>query len=106
MEKYLKNKMINIYMPKKKQIKQQKKPQVIDFFYRTDYSATTVNEFTEIWNKVYNRIPCLQCKINPVEIKKEIFDIHEPRFGILRKNYCLHCWLQKVSLTHDPVHKV
>jgi hypothetical protein len=73
MEKYIKNWMINIYMPKK-QIKQPKKPQEIDFFYRTDYSATTVKGFTEIWNKVYNRIPCLQCKKNPVEIKKEIFE--------------------------------
>lgn len=93
-------------MPKKKEIKEQKKTQPIDFFYKTNYSATTVDKFTEIWKKTYNRIPCIECKQNPVEIKREIFDIHEPRFGILRKHYCLHCWLQKVSLKHDPMHKV
>ena len=93
-------------MPKKKEIKEYVKPKFKDEFYRTDYSATTVDKFTEIWKKLYNRIPCIECKQNPVEIKREIFDIHEPRFGILRKKYCLHCWLEKVSLKHDPMHKV
>lgn len=78
---------------KKKNIKYQP----IDFFYKTDYTCTTVSKFTEMYENVYNRIPCLECKDKAVEIKKEIFDIHEPRFGILRKKYCLHCWLKKVS---------
>ena len=93
-------------MPKKIIKKQPEKPEPIDFFYRSIYSETTVNKFMELYKKVYNRIPCIECKENPVEIKKDIFDIHEPRFGILRKNYCMSCWLEKVTLTHDQVHKV
>lgn len=91
-------------MPKKIKKKEYTKPPPIDCFYRTEYSATTVNQFTQIWNKVYNRIPCVECKVNPVEIKREIFDIHEPRFGILRKKFCMSCWLKKVTLKHDPMH--
>lgn len=91
-------------MSKKVKKKEYVKPQFKDEFYRTDYSATTADKFTELWGNVYNRIPCIECKVNPVQIKREIFDIHEPRFGILRKKYCLHCWLEKVTLKPDLTH--
>jgi len=84
-------------MPKKVIKNKYVKPQFIDLFYRTDYTANTVDKFIEIWNNVYNRIPCLECKERSVEIKKDIFDMHKPIFGILRKKYCLQCWLQKVT---------
>lgn len=68
----------------------------IDFFYETDYTSSNLTKFIEIYKQVYNRIPCLECKKKHVEIKKEIFDLHKPIFGILRKKYCLDCWIKKI----------
>ena len=70
----------------------------IDFFYETKYKSNTANGIIEIYNKVYERIPCLDCNEKSVEIKRCIIDNYTPTFGILRKKYCLSCWLKRLAL--------
>ena len=57
-------------MPKKEIIKPKKKVEPVDFFYQSKYTANNVIEFMEIWQNVHNRIACLNCNIESVEIKK------------------------------------
>jgi hypothetical protein len=85
-------------MPKKEIIKPKKKVEPVDFFYQSKYTANNVNDFMEIWQNVHNRIACLNCNIEPVEIKKNIVDKTVPTFGILRKQFCFKCWLNMVKI--------
>ena len=52
----------------------------------------------EIWQNVHNRIACLNCNIDSVEVKKNIVDKTVPTFGILRKQFCFKCWLNMVKI--------
>lgn len=70
----------------------------VDFFFSTNYTASNVNKMLEIYHKVKDRMFCRLCNVNCVDTKLECKDTYGPTFVIVRKNYCVSCWLQKVTL--------
>jgi len=70
----------------------------IDCFFSTKYTASNVNKMLEIYNEMKDMMICRLCNVNCVDTKLECKDTYSPTFVIVRKNYCLSCWLQKVTL--------
>jgi len=74
------------------------RPEPVDYFFSTKYTASTVNKMLEIYNEVKDKITCRLCNVTCVDTKLEVKETYSPTFVILRKNYCFSCWLQKVKL--------
>jgi|AntAceMinimDraft_18_1070375.scaffolds.fasta_scaffold781764_1 hypothetical protein len=70
----------------------------LDCFFVTSYTASTVNKILEIYHKVKDKMICHACNANCVDTKLDVKDTYSPTFVILRKRYCLSCWLQKMKL--------
>lgn len=70
----------------------------VDCFFSTKYTASNVNKMLEIYHKVKDMMICRSCNVNCVDTKLEVEDTYGPTFVIVRKNYCVSCWLQKVTL--------
>ena len=70
----------------------------VDFFFLTKYTSSNVKKMLEIYNKVKDTMICSSCNVNCVDTKLEVKDTYGPTFVIVRKNYCVSCWLQKVTL--------
>jgi len=70
----------------------------VDFFFLTKYTSSNVKQMLEIYNEVKDTMICRACNVNCVDTKLELKDTYGPTFVIVRKNYCLSCWLQKVKL--------
>jgi len=86
-------------MTKKRIVKKEVVISHVNFFYETSYQANTVTKIKEIYDDVMIRIPCNNCKIESVETMMKVKDVIHPTFVIMRKQYCLGCWLQKVMTT-------
>jgi hypothetical protein len=56
----------------------------VDFFNETSFEANTVNKINTIHEE-------------PVESKIVVKDTYYPTFVIVRKQYCLHCWLKRIN---------
>lgn len=69
-----------------------------DYYFVTGYTATTVNKITKMYSEVKDKMICQLCNANNVDTKLDIKDTYNPTFVIMRKKYCLLCWLQKVKL--------
>ena len=65
----------------------------IDFFYKTDYSFSTTKGITKIYKEIHRDFRCRNFCKNQVESKIEITDTYYPTFTIVRKNFCISCWL-------------
>lgn len=74
-----------------------KKVKCIDGFYETLYTAQTASKIKELYKKYYQRLLCLICKQEPVDIKMGISDTYNPTFVITRKQYCIKCWLNIIN---------
>lgn len=70
----------------------------VDYYFYTSYTANTVNKIMEIYNDVKHSMLCRSCKLTSVDTKLEVRETYHPTFVIVRKHYCLSCWLQKVKL--------
>jgi hypothetical protein len=75
---------------------QNKTRKSIDPFFETNYTATTFDTINQLYQKTH--FYCIICKKNLVDKKIDVQDYSEPRFVILRKSYCIHCWLPMVTL--------
>ena len=73
--------------------KEDNKIRSVDFFYETEYTAHTVNNIKTLYDNV--SFTCRDCKLNNVETKMDIYN-HKPTFIILRKQFCLNCWLKRI----------
>jgi hypothetical protein len=71
---------------------------IIDLFYRTELTATTVTKINGIYEEVKNKLLCHSCNVNCVDAKIEVKDTRHPTFVVTRKHLCLSCWLQSVKL--------
>jgi hypothetical protein len=69
----------------------------VDFFYETSFKENTVNKIKTIYDDFIYRFPCKDCQTEHVESKIEIKDTYNPIFVIVRKQYCLHCWLKRIN---------
>lgn len=78
--------------------KEDKKVEPVDFFYETKYTAHTATNIKKLYESV--SFICLDCKLNKVETKMDVYN-QEPTFIILRKHFCLQCWLKHVYVSHQ-----
>ena len=69
----------------------------VDFFYETSIEEHTVSKIKETYDDVKYRFPCKDCQVEPVESKIVVKDTYCPIFVIVRKQYCLHCWLKRIN---------
>ena len=69
----------------------------VDFFNETSFEANTVNKINTIYDDLIDRFPCKDCHVDPVESKIVVKDTYYPTFVIVRKQYCLHCWLKRIN---------
>jgi len=71
-----------------------KKVQLVDFFIETPYTSNTASGIKELCDAT--RFICTLCKNNNVDTKMAILDTTLPTFVLLRKHYCLSCWLKLI----------
>ena len=69
----------------------------IDNFYETNYTSNTSTGITNEYYRLYDRIPCIKCSQNPVDIKPSESRESHQLFAILRKRYCFKCWLKTIN---------
>ena len=83
-------------MPSSKSKIQPKNKKVLpmDFFIETRYTSNTASGIKELCETT--SFTCIFCKENDVETKMAISDTTLPTFVLLRKHYCLSCWLKLI----------
>lgn len=83
-------------MPSSKSKIQPKNKKVLpmDFFIETRSTSNTASGIKELSETT--SFTCIFCKDNDVETKMAISDTKLPTFVLLRKHYCLSCWLKLI----------
>ncbi len=83
-------------MPSNKSKIQPKNKKVlpVDFFIETRSTSNTASGIKELFKTT--RFTCIFCKENDVDTKISILDTTLPTFVLLRKHYCLSCWLKLI----------
>jgi hypothetical protein len=71
-----------------------KKVQPLDFFIETRSTSNTASGIKELFETTH--FACVLCKENDVDTKISILDTTLPTFVLLRKHYCLSCWLKLI----------
>ncbi len=71
-----------------------KKVQPLDFFIETRSTSNTASGIKELFETTH--FTCIFCKENDVDTKISILDTTLPTFVLLRKHYCLSCWLKLI----------
>lgn len=69
----------------------------VDCFFDTGYTANTVDKIHKLHKKVWFKCICNCCTCYTVDTKIAIQDTYNPTFVIQRKNFCSHCWLNKIK---------
>ncbi len=83
-------------MPSSKSKIQPKNKKVlpVDFFIETRCTSNTASGIKELFETTI--FTCIFCKDKNVDTKISILDTTLPTFVLLRKHYCLSCWLKLI----------
>lgn len=77
-------------------IRKKTKVEPVDYFYETNYTASTSTKITMLYNTL--KLQCKNCRTSHVDMKMIVKDTYNPTFVILRKLYCISCWCEMMGV--------